>query len=176
MILRIATIDASPLIALYDLDLLDKVSMLFHRIHIPGAVKREISRKRLAQRHKIAALLRASGLFQRCQVGNSLRIDLLVPRKLGKPYAHRGEAEAVIQAWELEAWVIVDDPLGRKWAQGHSLKYHGTVWILEQLRLIGVIAELRPLFETLRRKGHRLPWDEVNAILRGFGEEELSTT
>jgi hypothetical protein len=31
-------------------------------------------------------------------------------------------AGTVIQASELQAWVLADDPLGRKWAQGHGLE------------------------------------------------------
>lgn len=169
---RTATIDASPLIALYQLNLLDQVSLLFHRIHVPAAVRRDIRRKHRAQRGTIGALLEDKrGLYRPCNVRNRVRVALLLPVERPRPRVHEGEAEAVIQASEIGAtMVICDDPDGRKWAKGHALECHGTLWVLEQLRANGIVERLAPLIERLRERGHRLPAGETRRMLARFGE------
>ncbi len=77
----------------------------------------------------------------------------------------------MIQATERGAeMVLVDDRHGHYWAQSHGLDCHGTLWVLRELRVIGVIPALAPVFQRLQRAGHRLPREQVNALLREFDE------
>jgi hypothetical protein len=67
-------------------------------------------------------------------------------RKLGRD---QGEAEAVIQASKRSADVVLtDDPLGKKWAEKHSLECHGTIWVCRELRFRGYLTELSRLLRT----------------------------
>jgi len=87
----------------------------------------------------------------------------------------RGEAEAVVQASQLGASVIVDDPWGRELAARDDLDFHGTVWVLQRFHELELITSsaLRTNFLSLRDRGTRLPWETVNALLVGTGEEPL---
>jgi len=67
--------------------------------------------------------------------------------------------------------VLMDDPLGRSWAEGHSLDRHGLIWILRKLRQFGAIDELKPYIRKLRAIKYRLPSDEVQSLLHEFDEE-----
>ncbi len=84
----------------------------------------------------------------------------------------RGEAEAVVQASERGAAVIVDDKRGRELARNFSLEYHGTIWILGRFHEPGLIAapDLRAHLVALRLRGIRLPRTEANKLLSGVGE------
>ncbi len=146
--------------------------MLFHRVWIPKAVREETA-KRHRRKHRITKIVNRYALYQRCEVTDQARVELLLTGgvRSSKPKRHRGEAEAVIQATEREAaTVLVDDPHGRGWARSHGLECHGTLWVLGVLRRIGVIPALGPMFRQLRRAGHRLPKRETEALLREHGE------
>ena len=86
----------------------------------------------------------------------------------------RGEVEAVVQASQFGAVVIIDDPWGRDLATRHDLDFHGTVWVLQQFYELGLLSStLGDCFVTLRDRGIRLPWGTVNDLLVGIGEEPL---
>jgi predicted nucleic acid-binding protein len=87
----------------------------------------------------------------------------------------RGEVEAVVQASEFGASVIVDDTWGRELAGQYDLEYHGTVWVLQRFHQLGLMssATLRASFATLRERGARLPWADVDKLLERLGEEPL---
>lgn len=108
---RIATIDSSCLIALIHLNLLTEISILFDRVHIPKRVREEVSKKRIGKRTLKSALRRLS-MYKRCDVADRARLEFLLQerkrqRVLRKPSADRGEAEAVIQATEIEASMVI---------------------------------------------------------------------
>lgn len=74
-----------------------------------------------------------------------------------------GEAEAVIQASQRSAsMVLVDDPLGRDWAQRHTLECHGTIWLCRGLRRGGFLRKLQPAYVRMLRRGRRQPLNEMN--------------
>jgi hypothetical protein len=52
----------------------------------------------------------------------------------------RGEVEAVVQASELGATVIVDEPWGRELAARDDPDFHGTLWVLQRFydRFLGI--------------------------------------
>ena len=170
---RTATIDTSCLIALFHLGLLEKLADILDRVHIPKQVQEEISKKR-SQRRRLRSVLRKSALYHPCTVGDPFRVTVLLqdrPKKLGKPKADRGEAEAVIQATQVNATIVlVDDPLGRQWAENHRIEPHGMIWVLRELRRIEVITDLRPAFRTLRKIDYRLPPDQIRKLLIEFEE------
>ncbi len=167
-----ATIDTSCLIALIHLGLVEKLSMLFETVYVPKAVRQELSR-RGNQRRQVGAALRRLALLQRCEVADDTRLELLLAQRRGsrRPKKGWGEAEVVVQATEVDAQtVIVDDPLGRAWAERHRLTPHGVLWILGELRRRGFI-ELRPHIRKLKSLKYRMPDDAVRELLLEFQEE-----
>ena len=174
MFRRTATIDSSCLIALHHVELLKELSLLFERIYVPQRVREEVSKK-LSLRRQLKKLLKDLALYHPCDVGKADRVEMLLlerrTKRRRRPQADRGEAEAVIQATEVgAAIVLVDDPAGRAWAEGHRIEPHGMIWVLRQLRQIEVILKLRPIIRKLNKSGYRLPKDEVNRLLAQFGE------
>ncbi len=169
-----ATIDASCFIALIHLQLLEKLSILFEIVYVPKAVRQEVSRRGGPRRLMNSALSRLA-LYQKCDVADPVRVTLLLiehRKPTSRPKKDLGEAEAVIQATEIAAtMVLMDDPLGRSWAEGHSLDRHGLIWILRKLRQFGAIDELKPCIRKLRSIKYRLPSNEVQRLLHEFDEE-----
>ena len=171
---RTATIDTSCLIALNRLHLLETLSILFERVYVPKAVQQEMSR-RGGPRRQINSVLRRLALYQKCGVVDSVRVRLLLieqRNQFSRPKKDLGEAEAVIQATEVGAsMVIIDDPLGRSWAERHSLENHGLIWILRGLRQFGAIDKVAPYIQKLRSIEYRMPVKHVREILIEFHEE-----
>jgi predicted nucleic acid-binding protein len=84
--------------------------------------------------------------------------------------------EAVVQASQFGAAVIVDDPWGRALAMRADLDFHGTVWVLQQFHQLGLLSStLGDCFAALRDRGIRLPWETVNELLVSIGEEPLKS-
>ena len=172
---RVATIDTSVLLSLQCTDMIRAVPVLFSRLLVPAAVRRELA----AKSDRNAAALEALedyAIFAACDDFDPASVEILLQeRKYRWGGKDQGEAEAVAQASQRSAqMVLVDDALGRNWAEKMKLECHGTLWIFEQLRTLEWIPELRPLFELLLRNGRRQPLPEMNRILRQYGEPAIT--
>jgi predicted nucleic acid-binding protein len=90
----------------------------------------------------------------------------------------RGEAESVIQASKRAPALVIDDPWGRKLAERFSLKFGGTIWILQRFHGVGLLSasEVRSGFETLLRRNFRLPREAINAFLKEIGQEAIKAS
>lgn len=170
----VATIDTSVLIALQSAGLLGAVSVLFGRILVPAKVRAELRAGGEMNREALAAIGDFS-IFEPCDDFDPSLVRLLLDtrenRKMGRD---QGEAEAVIQAAQRSAsMVLVDDRLGREWAQMHAAECHGTIWLCRELRYRGYLTELRPYFVRMVEHGCRQPVREMNLYLREFGEPVL---
>ena len=110
--------------------------------------------------------------FKPCDEYDKAAVDVLLVERTGKGFKDRGEAEAVVQAAQTGASIIIDDLWGRDLAASHSLSYNGTIWILKQLFDLELISasDLRNHFLSLRRRRIWLPWGVVNDLLLQIGE------
>lgn len=143
--MRKAVIDSTPLINLVHLGLASKLLLFFDVIYVPGSVQREVNRK-----HRFRYQLRKlyeKGIFQRCSSADVHSVRLLWPT------LDEGEAEALVQAQEQEAdVVIVDEERARRQiAFLTNLGNVGTVAILARLHLQGEAEETSKLVAKLRR-------------------------
>lgn len=88
----------------------------------------------------------------------------------------RGQVEAVVQASQTGATVIVDDRWGRKLAAHADLDHHGTFWVLERFYELGFVSApgLRSQLVALYGRGTRLPWARVNSLMISIGERPLT--
>jgi predicted nucleic acid-binding protein len=171
----VATIDTSVLISLQSADLLGAVSVLFNRLLVPVSVRKELT----DGGERSASALKAIdefAIFERCDVYDRAAVDfLLQARKQRKEGKDKGEAEAVIQAAQYPAqMVLTDDGLGREWAEMHARECHGTIWICYQLRRTGFLDGLRIYFVRMLDLGRRLPLASMNGYLEEFGEVPIS--
>jgi len=83
----------------------------------------------------------------------------------------RGEAEVIALAQVLNAdLVIIDERLARRHASRLGITLTGSLGILVQAKLRGLIPAVRPLIEQLQHSGIRLGDQVVNEALRLVGE------
>ena len=154
---RRCTIDSSCIIALDHLQLVPELSVLFSPVLIPKTVRNELSKLR-ATRDRLQFILDTYGFIQRCDGYDQGAVDFLLTERARVGSKDRGEVEAVVQASQLGAAVIVDDPWGRDLAGRFDLDFHGTVWILQQFFQLGLLpSALGDYFAILRDRGIRLP-------------------
>ena len=182
----VGVIDTSCVIALDDLNLISQLTFVFDRLLIPKAVRTEPYRRRVTK-DRIRALLREYAFIDKCDDYNQSAVEvLLIERRSERTKAggqteaviqhkDRGEAEVAVQAAEFGATAVVDDPWGRELAERYRLEYHGTIWILERLCGLELLARanLRRHLQQLIKRGIFLPLDAVNELLHRFGEKPI---
>jgi predicted nucleic acid-binding protein len=168
------TIDSSCVIALDHLNLLHNLPMLFSHVLIPKAVRDDLFKRRHTK-NRVQALFDQYAFFERCDEYEKGSVDFLLAERTRQGMKDRGEVEAIVQAVEFGAAVIMDDRWGRKLAQKHGLNCHGTIWVLERFYELELLtaSSLRNSFAALRDHNIRLPWDIVNKLLIEIGEAPL---
>jgi predicted nucleic acid-binding protein len=172
---RRCTIDSSCIIALDHLHLVPQLSVLFSPVLVPKAVRNELFKLR-ATKNRLQFIFSTYGFFQRCDGYDQGTVDFLLAERARLGVKDRGEVEAVVQASQFGAAVIVDDPWGRDLATRADLDFHGTVWVLQQFHQLGLLSStLGDCFAALRDRGIRLPWETVNELLVSIGEEPLKS-
>ena len=171
---RRCTIDSSCVIALDHLDLVPKLSVLFSIVLVPKAVREELFRRRTTK-DRLQFFFESYAFFQRCDGYEQGTVDFLLAERTRQGTQDRGEVEAVVQASQFGATVIVDDPWGRGLAERDDLEFHGTVWVLERFHELDLLSStaLRDCFARLRRRGIRLPWETVNELLVRIGQQPM---
>jgi predicted nucleic acid-binding protein len=165
-------VDSSCVIALDHLELFPQLTFLFSEVLLPKAVRKDLFKRRVSK-DRVRSFFTSFAFIQRCDRYDQAAVDLLLADR--RTNRDRGEAEAVVQASERGAAVIVDDKWGRELAKNFGLECHGTIWILARFHELGLLtaSDLRAHFHALRIRGVRLPWTEVNSLLSKVGEAPL---
>ncbi|MGD0360487.1 MAG: hypothetical protein ABSC93_06430 [Bryobacteraceae bacterium] len=171
---RRCTIDSSCVIALDHLDLVPKLSFLFSTVLVPKAVREELFKRRGAK-DRVLGLFDTYAFFQRCDAYERGTVHFLLAEKARQGAEDRGEVEAVVQASQVGATVIVDDSWGRELGLRDDLETHGTFWVLARFHELGLLSSpaLRDSFASLRRYGIRLAWRLANGLLMRIGQKPL---
>jgi len=82
-----------------------------------------------------------------------------------------GEASAIALALETEnSIIILDDLKGRKIAERLKVKYSGTFGLLLKAKQVGVIKEISPIVEKIKKTNFRFSSDLLKIILKEAGE------
>lgn len=153
--------------------MLPQLSVLFSPVLVPKAVRNELFKLR-ATKDRLQVIFTTYGFFQRCDGYDQGTVDFLLAERTRLGVKDRGEVEAVVQASQFGAAVIVDDPWGRDLAARADLEFHGTVWVLQRFYQLGLLSStLGDCFAVLRDRGMRLPWETVNELLVSIGQEPL---
>jgi len=156
------------------LDLLPQLSFLFSRVLLPRAVRNELNRRR-ATKDRLRSVLDSYAFVERCDDYDKGSVDILLVEGATQGVEDRGETEAVVQAAEVGAVVVVDDPWSRKLAEKYGLELQGTFWVLQRLFKLGLFPAdvCRTHFVELFRSGIRMPMALVNDFLVEIGEAPL---
>jgi len=153
----IAVSNTSPLIALKHAGLLEKLGPLFRQIIVPPSVMRELGVKEKEYFQSMD--------FLSVEEPHDKKIAAIL-----KLIVDEGEAEAIALALEKGSLLIIDDLKGRKLARRLGLRIIGTLGLLKAMKLKGLIKEVKPAIERLKKKGFYLSKDLLDRLLNDVGE------
>jgi predicted nucleic acid-binding protein len=153
---------------------LPQLSFLFSHVLVPKAVREELLKRR-ATKDRLQSFFSRYAFLERCDGYEKGTVDFLLAERARQGMRDRGEVEAVVQASEIGAKILVDDQWGRKLATRYDLDHHRTFWVLQQFYQLGSMSGpvSRNSLASLRARGTLLPWKTVDAWLVRIGEAPL---
>ncbi|MEM7129149.1 MAG: DUF3368 domain-containing protein [Chloroflexota bacterium] len=162
--LSVVVSDATPLIALAQIELLHFLSDLFAKVYVPRAVYEEITFHG-TDRPGARIIGQAEWIVVE-EVAERSRVEYLLTQM------DIGEAEAIVLAEEIQAeLVLLDERKGRAVAQRLGLVIIGTAGLLLLLKEQGKIAQIRPFLDKLRMLNFRLSDNVYHQVISQAGEE-----
>lgn len=160
---RIVVSNSSPLIHLSQIGRLYLLREFFESILIPPAVYREVVVEGRG-RPGAEEVKNAGWIIVRGIRGEHMKVIL-------RRVLDEGEAEAIVLALEVNAsLILLNDREARIQAKSLGLNVTGTLGILLRARRLGLIRNLRPEIEKLKKTGFRISQSLEEEILRLVGE------
>ena len=136
--------NTTPILSLLSVDRLDLLGKIYGRVFIPHGVYQEIERGK--DKHFYTDLTQLSYI-------EILKIQNPEPLAYLKDL-DMGEAETIVLANELKAdLVIIDEKLGRYWAESFGHKITGTLGLLVKAKKTGLINHVKTLILEMQAKG-----------------------
>lgn len=155
--------NASPLIALAQVDGLVWLNALFGEVWIPPEVEAEVVGDRgFAGEQTITAALAAGWLS----------VAAAVPLEPVLPDLDEGEAACIRLALAAKrpALLLIDERAGRAIAQEHGLRVAGTAAVIGMAKQRGLIPCARDVFARLHASDFRISADVITTVLARVGE------
>lgn len=152
-------LDTGPLITLARIDCLDIVGKLPYEFLCPEAVRRELDEGDVAGHPRVVP-------------------EWLSVRKLSSPLPaaavialDEGEAAVIQLALELKTGIaVIDEWKGRRAALAAGLEVTGSLGLLGQAKLRGLVTAIQPLIERAVAEGIRYHPDLIRSVLGAVGE------
>lgn len=154
--------DAGPIIAFARIGRLDVLRHVVGELIIPDAVYEELVIK--GQGKSGAAEVEQSTWIHRRAVTDRTAFDSL-PSQL-----HLGEREAIVLAQELGAQLLIDERRGRRSAKERGLEILGILRILVEVKRLGHVDPVKPLFDAILASGYWIDEELIPAFLQEIGE------
>lgn len=159
----VAVADASFLIGLCMIDQWNLLEAMVERLYVAPAVWEEVVVQG-AGRPGVQEMQRVTWIERR-PAQNARAVEML------QVFLGPGESESLILAQELACPVIfVDEIKARKAAQKSGLRTVGVAGFLLAAKRRGLIQEVRPLLDALRKHGFRLSQTLIERVCREAGE------
>lgn len=153
--------NTTPILALLSINQLDLLGKLYSTVFIPKGVYQEIEKGKEKQ---VYADLTQIAYLQITEIQNPAPLAYLQD-------LDRGEAETIVLANELQAdLVIIDEKLGRYWAESFGHKITGTLGILVRAKKEGLITHIKPFIEMMQTKNIWFSSALVQKVLETVGE------
>lgn len=160
---RVVVVNTTPLIALSLIDRLHFLQALYETVLIPPAVQEEVLRG--GSRGTGVAELKQAAWIRIVELREPERADMLSD-------LDRGEAEVLALALEVRAdLTIIDERLARRHARRLGVPLSGTLGVLLRAKRRGLLDQIRPSVEQIRRGGIRLSDAVVAEALKLAGEQ-----
>jgi predicted nucleic acid-binding protein len=149
---NIVICDTSCLILLSKIDELELLNQLFDKVYTTHEIAREF-RKKLPEK-----IIIQSPQNQHYQEFLQIETD-------------KGEASAMALSYEIpDSILVLDDLKARKLADQLNLKYTGTFGIILKAKKSGIIKEVKPLIEKIRKTNFRFTEELFRIVLNEAGE------
>ncbi len=162
--MRKVIVNATPLIILCHIGQLDLLKKLYTKIIIPQAVYQEVCAKLDSACQQVNDNL---DWIQVCVVSHPAE------RKMYQAKLHAGEVEVMILAREMNAdLLVIDDKAAKKTAKYLGFTVTGTLGVLLRAKQIGVVQEVRPLLQAIRKNGFYVSATVADMVLTAAGEKE----
>ena len=160
---RLVTADASPLIGLAAAGEFELLRRLFDRLTITETVRDEV----LAG----GALPGAAELTDAIRLG-WIKVEHTRPDSDAFAGLDAGESStlALAAAHVGPSLILMDEPLGRSYANDHGLAVTGVAGVLLAAKRAGLVMQVRPFLERLSTYDFRLSDRVVHAVLEQAGE------
>ena len=156
--------DSGPIFSLALIDKLEILNELFDEIKIPTAVWNEITIDKSKSDY-----LKLYNFFKDkiAQISGFNELAFVMDY---------GESESLILYKELQAdFLLIDDKKARKIAETLNVNCIGIIGLISTARDKGIVAQLKPLFETFLKNKRYYSIEILNAVLAAHGEEKLQT-
>ncbi|HHG73867.1 MAG TPA: DUF3368 domain-containing protein [Persephonella sp.] len=155
--------NTTPILSFIKIDRLDILRTLYKEILIPEAVYRELEEGK----NKYYVNISNENWIKIFTVKNKNFVEQL------EEELDRGEAEAIALSLEISAdLLLIDEKIGRKFAEENGLKITGTIGILLKAKKKGIIKEVKPLIYELIEKGNYYKDTFIKIILKQARELE----
>ena len=159
--------DSSPFVYLARLQRLDLLRKLYDKIFIPTAVWREVATE--GARNPEGVQVKAAATEGWIIVEACPNAPVGPDRELSG--LGEGEREAILMALSKKALLIIDELDGRQVAARRGVSCTGSLGVLVEAKLRGLLPELRPELERLKRETNFRFTDELFEIaLKQSGE------
>lgn len=155
--------DSGPIISFARAEHLWLLRRVVGELWIPEAVYKELVVKGAG---KPGAEETAQGVWIKRRQVTQQELVRKLPRKLGA-----GEREAIVLAEELQVVLVVDEPWAQEEADRRGLPLLGSLGILREAKLRGIIPAVKPHLDALRAHHFRLKDSAYHGFLRMMGEE-----
>jgi len=155
--------NSGPLIALAEIGRFLLLKQLFGEISIPSAVYTEVVADGAGQPG--AKETAEADWIKTVEVQDRLAVDLLRD-ELGP-----GQSEAIVLATELSAdYLLLDDLKARRKARHLGLQVSGTLGVILMAKEAGLVKEVKPLLNQLRKTDFRMSPEIYQDMLAKAGE------
>jgi len=158
---KIIVSDASPLIALANLDQLELLFVSFSEVHIPQAVVHEATHDRYRNDSNVIYDFITEN--QRVIIHNDQENQAYSEYR---NILDEGESQALALADHLACGILIDERLGRKIAKQHQIPVVGVMGVLLQAKSKGKIDSIRSLIEQLLENDYRLSERVIKLVLK----------
>jgi predicted nucleic acid-binding protein len=157
--------DTSALSALFLVDKLDLLPVLYGQVVVPPAVMREILQLEIRFGHDLSGLKTAPWL-------SVIPVSDLKKVQDYQRVLDEGESEAIVLIMEISAdLLLIDEIRGRKVAQSEGILYTGVLGVLLSAKYKGLLNVVRPVLDNLRKDTNfRISQKLYDFVLEQAGE------
>lgn len=161
--------DATPLIYLGKVNVLEKITHFPEEKYTPESVYEEVVTEGKKSGNPEVFLI--ENLIEAGIIEIKTPADEEYTSHLGEnPRIHKGDAEVLALAYELDGIALLDDEEARGMAEIEGIEHHGTIYLLLRMLKTGLLTKEETIdgLDEMLHKGWRCPTELYAEILRAI--------